>query len=215
MVEAIFEQGSAHTHAPGLTQWDYGQKLVIRGIDWADGMELHFAESNRTDALVTKATQEEGTICGMIPDKLLESGHDLEAYVYTADEKEGETIRTIRMPVKRRQKPKDYRGEEYKDLLRQMQAEIERKADGLSLDEEGLQLLSGNTPIGERVRLQGIDGREIELRNSGTAIEWRYTNSNQWSSLVAMEELRGPQGPPGITPEFEVRDNHLYAIYAE
>ena len=73
-----------------------------------------------------------------------------------------------------------------------------------------LQLLSGNIPIGQRVRLPTGTGREIELRNNGTEIQWRYTDSNTWNTLVSLSELRGPAGE---TPEFEIREGHLFATY--
>lgn len=56
----------------------------------------------------------------------------------------------------------------------------------------------------------GGSGREIELRNSGTAIEWRYTDSNEWTELAKISDLSGKDGE---APDFEVRDGHLIAIY--
>lgn len=53
-------------------------------------------------------------------------------------------------------------------------------------------------------------GREIELRNNGTHIQWRYTDSETWTDLVDLEELRGPAGE---TPSFIQRNGHLYAVY--
>ena len=54
------------------------------------------------------------------------------------------------------------------------------------------------------------DGREIELKNNGVEIQWRYTDSNDWIKLIDLESIRGPAGE---TPEFEIREGHLYAIY--
>ena len=36
----------------------------------------------------------------------------------------------------------------------------------------------------------GKDGREIELQNSGTAIQWRYTGDEAWTDLVLLSENR-------------------------
>lgn len=119
------------------------------------------------------------------------------------------------MPVKRREKPGDYAGGDEQSLLREMMDELKKKADNIQTLDGYLQLLSGVTPIGDRVRLPagtGGVGREIELRNSGTAIEWRYTDSNEWTELIQMSELRGKDGE---TPEFELRAGHLIAIYKD
>ena len=43
----------------------------------------------------------------------------------------------------------------------------------------------------------GKDGREIELQNSGTAIQWRYVGDNAWTDLVQLSEITGPKGDPG------------------
>ena len=69
--------------------------------------------------------------------------------------------------------------------------------------------MSDGVPIGKRIRLQ-LAVKEIELRNNGIAIQWRYTDSNEWIDLIKIEDL---QGPPGKTPLMEMRNGHLYAIY--
>src|SRR6478609_3287514 len=45
--------------------------------------------------------------------------------------------------------------------------------------------------------IQGADGREVELRASDTAIEWRYSGTTLWASLVMLADLQGPQGLKG------------------
>lgn len=49
----------------------------------------------------------------------------------------------------------------------------------------------------------GKDGREIEIQNNGTAIQWRYVGDDDWTDLVQLSDLKGekgdtgPQGPVG------------------
>lgn len=62
----------------------------------------------------------------------------------------------------------------------------------------------------------GKDGREVELQNSGTAIQWRYVGDAEWKDLVQLSELKGeqgpqgpkgetgPQGPAGATPNIQI-----------
>lgn len=47
----------------------------------------------------------------------------------------------------------------------------------------------------------GKDGREIELQNSGTAIQWRYVGEEEWKDLVQLSELKGEKGDKGDTGE--------------
>ena len=37
----------------------------------------------------------------------------------------------------------------------------------------------------------------LEVRNSGTAIQWKYSDENDWHDLVALDELRGATGENG------------------
>ena len=135
------------------------------------------------------------------------------SYVYIATATEGKTIRTITMIVNRRQRPEDYTVLPEKNLLREILERLDLKADDIKLTENELQLLSGGKGIGSKIRLLGgSGGREIELRNNGTAIQWRYTDSNDWIDLIQTEELRGKDG---VTPSFIIRDGHLIAIYEE
>lgn len=49
----------------------------------------------------------------------------------------------------------------------------------------------------------GKDGREIEIQNNGTAIQWRYVGDESWTDLVQLSEITGPKGDPGedgVTP---------------
>lgn len=43
----------------------------------------------------------------------------------------------------------------------------------------------------------GKDGGEVELQNSGTAIQWRYVGDEEWKDLVQLSELKGEKGDKG------------------
>ncbi len=62
----------------------------------------------------------------------------------------------------------------------------------------------------------GNDGREIEVRASGSHIQWRYSNG-EWQNLVALSDIAGPAGADGQngkTPEFRVEAGTLQWKYA-
>lgn len=211
MILAKFKRNEYNVTACGLVQWDYGQTLRIEGVEAGETPEIHFSVG-RQDAIISLGEIADGGIEAHIPDDLLEEGELITAYIYVADADSGKTVRTIQLPVKRRPRPDGYDSPGEQNLLRKMMEELKSKADNVQESEGYLQLLSGTTPIGNRIRLPegGGSGREIELRNSGTAIEWRYTDSNEWTELVKISDLSGKDGE---SPSFEVRDGHLIAIY--
>ena len=60
------------------------------------------------------------------------------------------------------------------DVIEQILARLDE------LEENGS---GGGTP--------GKDGREIELQNSGTAIQWRYVGDDDWTDLVHLSDITG------------------------
>jgi len=46
--------------------------------------------------------------------------------------------------------------------------------------------------------LPGVDGKEVELRNSGTNIEWRYVGDVEWTTLTSLAAITGADGQDGI-----------------
>ena len=223
MIVAYFGSSDS-AKAWGLTQWDYGQDLQLATDgEIPDGTEVQFYQ----DLLTSVAYTVGGII--RIPDVMLQNAKTITAYVYVRSEDEGETILTVTLPIQPRPRPSNYvlpAYEEYARLLPvggspgQVPVRTENgiewgnAADDMQLTDGVLQLLSAGRPIGQRIRHPsgGGSGREVELKNNGTAIQWRYTNENEWHDLVLLADLRGKDGQ---TPEFEIREGHLFAIYQE
>ena len=221
MIVTKFNGGSVAS-AYGLMQWDYGQMLRIDGADVPDGAEVNYYQGllSSVDYITNSMSR--------IPDRMLQNAAEITAYVYIRSPDAGETILTIKLRVEARPRPDNYVLPDYEDYQRLMPEGGEPgqvpvrlpgeayaagwgdKADGAKLINGYLQLMSGSREVGERVRIQGETGREVELRNNGTSIQWRYTDSNEWTDLVSLQSLTGP---PGATPRLEIKNGNLYAIW--
>lgn len=108
MIEAVFTDEINSVTVPGLTQWDYGQELRIKGLTLPSEFQVHFACKRLDKALVRNGTFSDGVGSVMIPDKMLQQDTDLTAWVYVANDKEGETLNAIYLPIKTRTRPSDY-----------------------------------------------------------------------------------------------------------
>ena len=215
-MEIRFKNNSDIPIAHGLYQYDYGQYLLIYGLNSQNVTQVHFSAVNLKSALISTVQEtEDGGIKCAIPDKCLEQGTDIAVYIYLTEQDFGKTIRQAILSVNKRKKPEGYSPEEDKGILDKLISEVKGKADNIKVDEEYIQLLSGEKAIGDRVRIPaggGGSAREIELKRNDDEIQWRYTDSNEWYTLVSLDELKGKDGQ---TPEFEIRNDHLFAIYQE
>ena len=96
VVKVIYD-GQAEIISRKLTQWDYGQVLLIEGDLPADYV-VDFA--NEGDTLTrTEPGDPEGV---PIPDRLLQAGRNVLAYVRIFDGTSGNTVCKITIPVERR-----------------------------------------------------------------------------------------------------------------
>ena len=115
MIIAKFS-GSCVTTVHGLTRWDYGQKLQIQAdsMEITDGTEVQFYQETLSSVEYIKSTVVD------IPDKMLQNPQEITAYVYVCQPDSGETILTMHLPVKNRERPENYvlpKTEEHKRLL--------------------------------------------------------------------------------------------------
>lgn len=108
MLEAIFSEGITTVTVTGLTQWDYGRKLTIKGLSYTDNVEVHFSNNIEKEAVVMEVTKSGSDLVTEVPNVLLEKNHDITAWVYIDSGTSGETVRTINLKVKPRIKPADY-----------------------------------------------------------------------------------------------------------
>lgn len=131
MITAVFNDKMDYTIAYGLWQWDYGQVLRIKGLDFDQiSIEVHFSLSpNNTNSLVTigvvKDVDYQSTIVSdgeeytvnetatvldvVIPKDMLwnniKKNYTIYVFLLSTNEESGETLKKIIMPVKVKPKP--------------------------------------------------------------------------------------------------------------
>lgn len=208
---AIFDTGTKYTNVVGLWQYDYGQILRIAGLNMPKTVEIHFSLNETYGSSVTRIGITKDRITDVsIPDSMLENenakqNYNVYAFIFLTDENSGNTEYRIKIPVKARPRPEAVGGTGETTLENIMSAVNQiagGKADNLDYKNNVLRLLSGETEL-SRVIIRGgsgsgADAREIELRKSATAIQWRYTGDETWNDLVTLAEITGAQGEQGI-----------------
>lgn len=191
MIKVVFNEGSDYIVAVGLFQWDYGQELHVYGIRNDGDIEVHFSINDKR-ALVVKGIYDTDHIVAQIPDKLLTKGTEIMAHVYVENGISGKTIKSIKLPVKSRAKPEDYIDEENPGIINELIKRIDAKADDLKLDDNVLQLYSGDVPVGAPVALPSSVTGEIDYdqtKNKPRINDVELSGNKTASELHLQEEM--------------------------
>lgn len=105
-IKALFPAGQDQITVSGLYQWDYGQMLEIESIDiGSEVVEVHFACSNMSEAIVRPCTFTVGVGTVAIPDDCLEQASPITAWVYEIEGTQGRTRKVITLPITARTRP--------------------------------------------------------------------------------------------------------------
>lgn len=199
-----------YARAAGLWQYDYGQVLRIQGLSLPPAIEIHFSlQETGGEAITRIGVTSDGVTDVVIPDSILDGAGAIDdyfayAFIYPSDDSSGQTEYRIEISVKSRPKPEGYKGSGDDTMGAIMKAVNEiaaGKADGLEYKNSILRLMAGETELA-RVTISGgsgggADAREIEMRKSETAIQWRYVGDEAWKDLVDLADLKGDPGPQG------------------
>ena len=105
-VKVLFPSGASTATVSGLYQWDFGQSLEIECVELgSEIMEVHFACTGMTEAIVRPCTFADGVGTVIIPDRCLEQTSTITAWIYSIDESQGHTVKTIILPIIARTRP--------------------------------------------------------------------------------------------------------------
>lgn len=108
MLEAIFNETINTVKVSGLTQWDYGRTLHIKGIEAPVVTQVHFCNASNPEAIVRLAKVEGDAIVVDIPNVLLHDNHDIKCWLFVVGENKGFTLKTVWLDVVKRTKPQDF-----------------------------------------------------------------------------------------------------------
>lgn len=100
-----------------LWQYDYGQRLQIKGLDLPETFEVHFAWKDSEKAKVVIGSTVNGISTVDIPNVALEQRRTITAYIYLSGATEGETVNTIVLSVNKRKAPENFETPEDVDLF--------------------------------------------------------------------------------------------------
>ena len=136
-IKVILPVDKTDVTTSGLFQWDYGQTLEIETAELGtEVVEVHFACSDMSEAIVYSCSFLNGVGTVHIPDRCLEQTSTISAWIYRINATRGYTWKVIHLPVTGRTRPSVNREipHEVSDKYTQLISEINEMVDAL---EEG------------------------------------------------------------------------------
>lgn len=208
IVTAVFQDDEQYCRVRNVWQYDHGQILRIQGLTLPAAVEIHFSLTDTGGESITRVGITKDNVTDVIiPDSLLENdgvteNYNIYAFIYLTDTGSGETEYKITISVKSRPKPENVGPTTWEAVMEAINQIASGKADSIEYKDNILKLMSGKTEL-SRVTITGgsgtgSDAREVELRKSDTALQWRYTGDSEWNDLISLAEITGPQGEQGI-----------------
>lgn len=120
----------------GLWQYDYGRVLKIQDDGMPTAVEIHFSlQENGGNAVTRVGTTRDGVTEVVIPDSMLENevieetGYQIHAFIYLADNTSGQTTKKIDMLVRTRPRPEAFDTPEEAELFRETIVAVNEAAD--------------------------------------------------------------------------------------
>lgn len=196
MLEAIFQEGILSLTLAGLTQWDYGQKLTIKGLTVSSALEVHFSNNAEKEAIVMSATKSGSDIITEIPNVLLEKDKDITAWVYTDDGQSGETIRTIVLKVTPRIKPADYISENNAGKVIDYVAKAEEYAssaqESAEIAQDNAEKVQANTDLVQDIlaNVPDFDSYEKLAEHNKILYDGLYVKGETYSGIASNKGIK-------------------------
>lgn len=224
-VIAVFANGGTMTTTQtALWQYDYGQILVIQGVQLPTAYEVHFCNS-KDSTTITSIGDADGVV---IPDQFLQNGEVIYAYVYLhTGDSDGETEYKVTIPVMDRAEPTDIEptpaqestiGQLISALNDAVGAAEEAASKGPVIQNDYWYIWDSTAGeyVNTNVKAEGVDGNSVWWTTSSisTIPGSRY--------VVLLPNLNGPVGTSpavsdlvvGPAPNTSGSATYLYYIFA-
>lgn len=219
-ITANFSNGGRQCITRKLFQYDYGQKVLIKGLTLPQSFEFHISNSNNPKASSNIFLGNNNEI--IIPDEYLISGEDIYIWIFlhqtTSD---GQTRYTINIPVQKRPKAESKEPTQVEqNVIDQLISSLEQKVDEISAATEQAKDTFLKYPkivddywyaydiqtkdwINTEVKALGEDG--VGIRDVSFNNDYTLTITFTDGSVFTTESLRGEKGQKGdtgATPHF-------------
>ena len=198
--------GTMATTQTALWQYDYGQILIIQGVQLPTAYEVQFCNTG-DDTTITSIGDANGVV---IPDQFLRSGETIYAYIYLhTGNADGETEYKITIPVMNRAEPTDIEPTPEQEstigqLIDALNAGVEAAEEAA---EKSPKIIDGywyvwDTESGEyvntNVKAVGVDGTNGANGNGIWFVDEQYTRV-----IATGIQAQTPQmvGRTGVAPE--------------
>ena len=219
-ITANFSNGGRQCITRKLFQYDYGQKVLIKGLNLPQSFEFHISNSNSPKASSNIFLGNNNEI--IIPDEYLTSGEDIYIWIFlhqtTSD---GQTRYTINIPIQKRPKAESKEPTQVEqNVINQLISSLEQKVDKISTATEQAKDTFLKYPkivddywyaydiqtkdwINTEVKALGEDG--IGIRDVSFNNDYTLTITFTDGGVFTTESLRGEKGQKGdtgATPHF-------------
>ena len=219
-ITANFSNGGRQCITRKLFQYDYGQKVLIKGLTLPQSFEFHISNSNSPKASSNIFLGNNNEI--IIPDEYLTSGEDIYIWIFLHQTtNDGQTRYTINIPVQKRPKAESKEPTQVEqNVIDQLISSLEQKVDEISAATEQAKDTFLKYPkivddywyiydiqtqdwINTEVKALGEDGvgiRDIFFNNDYT-LTITFTDDNVFTTESLRGE-KGQKGDTGATPHF-------------
>ena len=219
-ITANFSNGGRQCITRKLFQYDYGQKVLIKGLNLPQSFEFHISNSNNPKASSNIFLGNNNEI--IIPDEYLISGEDIYIWIFlhqtTSD---GQTRYTINIPIQKRPKAESKEPTQVEqNVIDQLISSLEQKVDEISTATEQAKDTFLKYPkivddywyaydiqtknwINTEIKALGEDGvgiRDVSFNNDYT-LTITFTDGGVFTTESLRGE-KGQKGDTGATPHF-------------
>lgn len=142
IVHVVFEKNELYKRTSSLWQYDYGQILMVTGLNLPKAVSIDFSLfDGKGESIRQVGVTQDGVTKVRIPDSLLKNkdvrnDYNIYVYVYVADGEKGNTLYKIIIPVKNRPEPHEMVIPDEKNMLDEAIKTVSEAAERAELSEK-------------------------------------------------------------------------------